>query len=163
MLKKATLFTILLLLCSMNILAKKKNRRNRQFVQQMPEIGVTISDFLAAPASSESSGCFYDTPSQLISILDTKVDKYSTKCDLDAKNEVKGVKDLLELAKTLGEIKGNLVVDPDYLKNQRRGPNFGMFYHNTAKYLNSLSEITIESINKDMKVFLDEEWQDFAL
>ena len=162
MLKKATLFTILLLLCSMNILAKKKNRRNRQFVQQMPEIGVTISDFLAAPASSESSGCFYDTPSQLISILDTKVDKYSTKCDLDAKNEVKGVKDLLELAKTLGEIKGNLVVDPDYLKNQRRGPNFGMFYSKTAKYLNSLSEITIESINKAMFVFLDEEWKDFA-
>ena len=107
---------IILLICSLEVISskgKKSKSRVRSFIQQSTQ-SLTTSSYLSAPASSEGSGCFFDTSKHLIETLTTKITKYSQICNLEAKSELKGIKDLLKISKKLGQIKGAIRIYPNY-------------------------------------------------
>ena len=111
------LIFIILLICSLGVFSSKgrsRKARSRMFAQQ-DEKSVSISSYLSAPASTESSGCFFDTSENLIEILEEKVKKYSQICNLETNSELQGVKELLQISRKLGEIKGKILIDPKYL------------------------------------------------
>ena len=155
----------LLLICSMGVFTRSTPRSNgrsaTRFVQSEPVI-VSAASYLSAPASSPSTGCFFDTAGELIRLLDTKVEKYSEICNLETKTELLGVKDLLATAKHLGQLKAKMKNDPNYLLTVDDKILFSNEIFPELSPMQSATNVRIEDIDKAMNVLLKESWNNFA-
>ena len=123
---------------------------------------VSASSYLSAPASSPSSGCFFDTASNLIKLLDTKVQKYSTICNLETQSEIKGVKDLLNISKQLGQLKAKLTLNPNYTPTTQDKAVFASTTFPALAALSSNAKLTLDDIDKALNTILKETWTSYA-
>lgn len=158
------LIFIILLLCSVGVFASKgrsRKARSRMFAQQ-DEKSVSISSYLSAPASTESSGCFFDTSENLIEILEEKVKKYSQICNLETNSELQGVKELLQISRKLGEIKGKILTDPKYLLTLADKQTLSSDIFTGLHEILSADRITNEIINKMLNTVVKGAWELFA-
>ena len=140
---------------------RTNGRRETRFIQSEP-LMVSASSYLSAPASSPSSGCFFDTASNLIKLLDTKVQKYSTICNLETQSEIKGVKDLLNISKQLGQLKAKLTLNPNYTPTTQDKAVFASTTFPALAALSSNAKLTLDDIDKALNTILKETWTSYA-
>ena len=160
---RRNLIFIILLVCSLGLhTSKVKNRKYRasNFIQQEAQSLATAS-YLSAPASSESSGCFFDTSKHLIETLDAKVAKYTTICNLENNSNLKGITDLLAQSKKLGQIKAKLLIDPAYLLTIEDKQAFTSVSFPELQELGFKNGLTNQDITNAVNV-LKEKWETIA-
>ena len=138
------------------------NQDEVQMFESSMSANVDISSYLSAPASTESTGCFFDTADNLIKILDEKVTKYSQICNLETKSELKGIKDLLSLSKKLGQFKGKLVNDSGYLPTLAEKIVFDSDLFPELSSVGTISSLRPDDLERAMSTILKESWQNFA-